>query len=201
MREPDHYAVLGVDPHAPEAEVRAAWRFALQAFHPDRFRDEAQRVRADGMAKRVNAAWQVLGDPLARRRYDAARAAAEGTTDDGVRTRRVPCPACTSMSAVADDGAGEVTVRCPACGQVFTAYVGVRLDGRPRLESRLLGGFHTLTVVDGRGRASEVRARRLPAELALADGETVSLVMGARGRGARYMVIHTHGTDLGWKVG
>lgn len=199
MGEPDHYAVLGVDPRAPEAEVRAAWRFALQAFHPDRFRDEAQRLRADTMAKRVNAAWHVLGDPVRRRRYDTERSAG-GDREDRPRIRRLPCPACTTMSGVPDAG-GEVTVRCPACGQVFAALVGVRMAGRPRLEARLIGGFHTLTLLDGRGGVSEVAARRLPAELALSDGETVSVVLGPRGRGARYMIVHSDGTDLGWKVG
>ena len=71
----DHYAALGLEPGAGREEVREAWRFLLAAFHPDRFRDPGQRGRAEEITKRVNAAWQVLGDADARRRYDRRRGA------------------------------------------------------------------------------------------------------------------------------
>lgn len=201
MDDPDHYATLGVAADAGEEELRAAWRFALQAFHPDRYRDDAQRARAEHMAKRVNAAWQVLGDPIARARYDRRRAAARPQPPRVPVTRDLPCPACASLSKIPDDRGRPVDVHCPACGQDFTALVGGTLVGRPRLEWRMFGGRHVLTIQDGDGDLVEVPARRLPAELALVEGETVSVVLGTRGRGARYMVVHSRPTDIGWKVG
>ncbi len=74
MNEPDdHYTVLGVPTDAKSEEIRAAWRFQLQAYHPDKFRDDVQRERAEEITKKTNAAWQVLGDETSRRRYDHMR--------------------------------------------------------------------------------------------------------------------------------
>ncbi|HWH13609.1 MAG TPA: J domain-containing protein [Miltoncostaeaceae bacterium] len=196
--ETDHYATLGVAPDASAEDLHAAWRFSLLAFHPDRFRDAGQRARADDMAKRVNAAWQVLGDPRARARYDRDRreAAARRT---GPAVRELPCPACATLSGVPDQDGRAVGVRCPACGQEFEAVVGADLVGRPRLDWRFFGGRHVLSLRDRAGRVRQVPARRLPAELALTEGERVSVVMGPRG--ARYMVVHGRVTDMGWRVG
>jgi curved DNA-binding protein CbpA len=193
----DHYAVLGLPRTASADEVRDAWRFQLVAFHPDRFTDPVQRDRAEAMAKRVNAAWQVLGDPGRRARYDRMH---PEPRRDGPPVRELPCPACATLAAIADRRGGEVLVRCPACGQEFTAIVGAVLAGRPHLDMRLLGARHVMTLASADGRVRRVGARRLPAELALADGDTVSVVLhGARG--ARYVVVHGRATDLGWRVG
>ncbi|HSJ74122.1 MAG TPA: J domain-containing protein, partial [Miltoncostaeaceae bacterium] len=101
----DHYRALEVAPQASAEEIHAAWRFQLVAFHPDRFRDPGQRRRAEEITKRANAAWQVLGDPGRRRRYDRARR-------DGGRAvaaapaprvlRELPCPSCATRSRVPD---------------------------------------------------------------------------------------------------
>jgi len=193
----DHYAALGVDERATLEQIHEAWRFQLMAFHPDRFRDDGQRDRAEQMAKRVNAAWQVLGDPAARARYDRMRPRAA----DGPRLRELPCPSCATLSAVPDQGGRTVSVRCPACSHEFDAVVGGVLIGRPRLEARYLGGRHLLHLRAADGRVTTVAARKLPVELALSEGETVSVVHGGRGRGAKYVVVHGRLTDLGWRTG
>jgi curved DNA-binding protein CbpA len=198
VSEPDHYLALGVAPDATTEEVHDAWRFAVQAFHPDRFTDPVLREKADRMARRVNAAWQVLGDADRRARYDRARLehvpAARGPE------RELPCPACGTLSTIADQHGAATSVRCPACAQEFTAIVGAQLAGRPELEMRFLAGRYRLDLADGAGRLSRVRVRRLPSELALAEGETLSLVFRPDGRTVRYIVVHGARTDIGWKV-
>ena len=92
-----------------------------------------------------------------------------------------------------------MVVRCPACAHEFEAVVGAVLHGRPRLDWRFLGGRHILVLRADDGRARQVAARHLPAELALTEGERVSVVMGPRG--ARYMVVHGRATDMGWRIG
>ena len=62
-----HYDVLGVDPAAAEAEVRAAYRRLARVTHPDTAGDAA----ANSMA-RLNEAWRVLSDPARRAVYDAS---------------------------------------------------------------------------------------------------------------------------------
>jgi len=199
VSEPDHYLALGVAPDATAEEVHDAWRFAVQAFHPDRFTDPGLREKADHMARRVNAAWQVLGDADQRARYDRARR--RGAPPPAATVRELPCPACATLSAIADQQGAATTVRCPACAQEFTAVVGAQLVGRPQLEMRFLAGRYRLELADGTGRRVEAFVRRLPSELALADGETLSLVFRPDGRHVRYIVVHGTRTDIGWKVG
>lgn len=64
---PDYYRVLQVDPAANPLVIQAAYRALAQIFHPDVFGDEDEM-------KRINAAWEVLGDPRRRREYDIERA-------------------------------------------------------------------------------------------------------------------------------
>ena len=63
----DYYRVLQVDPAANPLVVQAAYRALAQIFHPDVFGDEDEM-------KKINAAWEVLGDPRRRREYDMERA-------------------------------------------------------------------------------------------------------------------------------
>jgi len=64
----DHYAVLGVQRGASADEIRAAYRRAARASHPDLNPGDAS---ADERFKRVQVAWEVLGDPARRAAYDA----------------------------------------------------------------------------------------------------------------------------------
>jgi DnaJ domain len=200
---PDHYAALGVARDASPDEIRDAWRFALVAFHPDRFRDDGQRDHAERMAKRVNGAWQVLADPTARARYDRRldTAADSGPDPAAAVVREIPCPSCASLAAVADQGGRVVSMKCPSCGQQFSAAVGAVLAGRPQLDYRFLGARHLLHLVAAGGEEMSVTARRLPKELALTDGEIVSVVLHPLRGTAVYVITHARMTDLGWKVG
>lgn len=69
------YRILGIDPKASQEEIKAAYRRAAIRLHPDRNRDTDTTQQ---MAK-VNRAWTVLGDPEARRKYDAV---GDRTVDD-----------------------------------------------------------------------------------------------------------------------
>ena len=63
----DLYKVLQVDPSANPLVIQAAYRALAQIFHPDVSGDAEEM-------KRLNAAWEVLGDPRKRRQYDIERA-------------------------------------------------------------------------------------------------------------------------------
>ncbi len=64
------YDVLGASPHATRGELAAAYRASALAHHPDTSADPW--TPADFHA--VREAWAILGDPDARRTYDAALA-------------------------------------------------------------------------------------------------------------------------------
>ncbi|HUG29391.1 MAG TPA: J domain-containing protein [Candidatus Limnocylindria bacterium] len=63
----DLYRILQVDPAASPLVIQAAYRVLAQIFHPDVSGDDAEM-------KRINAAWEVLGDSRRRRQYDIERA-------------------------------------------------------------------------------------------------------------------------------
>ena len=62
----DLYRVLQVDPAANPLVIQAAYRVLAQIFHPDMSGDDTEM-------KRINAAWEVLGDARRRRQYDIDR--------------------------------------------------------------------------------------------------------------------------------
>jgi curved DNA-binding protein CbpA len=198
----DHYRALDVAPQATTQEIHAAWRFMLVAFHPDRFRDPAQRRRAEEITKRANAAWQTLGDPGRRRRYD------RGLRDGGRPApaerppvlRELPCPSCATRSRVPDAGGRVVHMACPACREAFPAMVGARVVARPRLDKGWLGLRYEAVFADAAGQRSAVSFRRLPKELALSEGETMSIVFHPRRARPVYAIVHGEDLDVGWRV-
>jgi hypothetical protein len=65
----DYYAVLGAEPSATAAELRAAFREAVLRHHPDRATASALATRRTAV---LNRAWRELLDQLRRLHYDHA---------------------------------------------------------------------------------------------------------------------------------
>lgn len=59
----NHYAVLGVDRDATDAQIKKAWRKLLLKHHPDKGGDAAK-------FREIQEAYEVLSDPEKRRVYD-----------------------------------------------------------------------------------------------------------------------------------
>lgn len=77
----DYYAVLGVEPGATTEQVAAAYRDRAKSMHPDRRPDDPD---AHERFATLTVAYDVLGDPATRSRYDAVRGA-PGPPDAGPR--------------------------------------------------------------------------------------------------------------------
>lgn len=67
VEQRDYYAVLGAEPSATVAELRAAFRESVLRHHPDRSVDDALATRRTSV---LNRAWAELRDPLRRLHYD-----------------------------------------------------------------------------------------------------------------------------------
>lgn len=67
MARRDYYAVLGVPRDATAEDLKKAFRALALKFHPDRNPDDPQ---AERRFREIAEAWQVLGDPAERQRYD-----------------------------------------------------------------------------------------------------------------------------------
>src|SRR5919107_656594 len=67
MEFKDYYATLGVPKTATEKELKQAYRKLARKFHPD---VNPGDKGSEGKFKEINEAYEVLGDPDKRRKYD-----------------------------------------------------------------------------------------------------------------------------------
>ena len=63
----DYYSTLGVAKTASQKEIKAAYRKAARKHHPDVNQGDKS---AEGRFKEINEAYEVLGDPDKRKKYD-----------------------------------------------------------------------------------------------------------------------------------
>ncbi len=63
----DYYEILGVPRNASDHEIKKAFRKLAREYHPDVARNKKQ---AEEKFKEANEAYEVLGDPAKRKRYD-----------------------------------------------------------------------------------------------------------------------------------
>jgi curved DNA-binding protein len=70
MEFKDYYAVLGVAPDSDAKAIKQAYRSLARQYHPDVKPGDKQ---AEERFKEINEAYQALGDPERRRKYDELR--------------------------------------------------------------------------------------------------------------------------------
>ncbi len=90
-RGPDHYKILGVDKKASQDEIKKAYRKLVRQYHPDHDPGDA---RAEERFKAISEAYDVLGDPDKRKKFDrggsmfgGAQSPVGGGTTGGVGRR------------------------------------------------------------------------------------------------------------------
>ena len=66
----DPYKTLQVDSEAEDEVIQAAYRRLARKYHPDL----AETPEAAAKMAAINAAWEMIGDPVARSAYDRAKA-------------------------------------------------------------------------------------------------------------------------------
>ena len=63
----DYYEILGVQRNASDADIKKAFRKLARQYHPDVAKNKKQ---AEEKFKEINEAYEVLGDPAKRKKYD-----------------------------------------------------------------------------------------------------------------------------------
>ena len=98
MARLDYYAILEVSPQASDEEIKKVYRRLALQYHPDRNQGNPE---AETKIRQINGAYEVLGNPEARRAYDRLRfggyrpsveetgAEAEDTIDPAVAFREM----------------------------------------------------------------------------------------------------------------
>jgi curved DNA-binding protein CbpA len=78
----DLYQVLGVPQTAPTDAIRHAYYELARRFHPDKFRDDALKAKAEQVFGRITEAYSTLSVQEARSRYDGERASRDHRPQD-----------------------------------------------------------------------------------------------------------------------
>lgn len=68
MNYKDYYQILGVPKNAPEKDIKSAYRKLARKWHPDANPNDPKA--AEERFKEISEAYEVLGDPEKRRKYD-----------------------------------------------------------------------------------------------------------------------------------
>jgi curved DNA-binding protein CbpA len=79
---PDAYKVLQVDSEAEDEVIQAAYRRLARKYHPDAAGDDAT---AAARMSALNAAWELIGNPVGRAAYDQSRRTAAAAPTPGPR--------------------------------------------------------------------------------------------------------------------
>lgn len=69
MEQENYYEILGVEKNADQNEIKKAYRSLSLKYHPDRNKDES----ATEKYKKINQAYETLGDDDKKRQYDMER--------------------------------------------------------------------------------------------------------------------------------
>jgi DnaJ-class molecular chaperone len=80
----DYYETLGVPRSATVADVRRAYAQLARERHPDRFKDPADRARAEKEFQEITAAFNALSNDRVRTEYDAALDRPRATTPEQI---------------------------------------------------------------------------------------------------------------------
>lgn len=142
---PTYYDVLGVSPASEPEAIEGAYRALSRKYHPDRVGDNE-------CIREINAAYEVLRDPLRRKGYD-----------DSLRAYRQQdisrqiMPGSSAEEGRGGAKAGAQTKRCPECAEAVALdaklcrFCGHRFDAefkpRPRIPTALKAGCVTAPVL------------------------------------------------------
>lgn len=93
----DLYGVLGLSPSASQEQIRSQYRVLVRKYHPDLHPGDASAAR---MMEKVNAAYDVLGNPQERRQYDTEISASSQSWG------KAAAPSSSGQSAYGSPAAG-----------------------------------------------------------------------------------------------
>jgi curved DNA-binding protein len=125
----DYYKTLGLTRSTADEEIRNAFRRLARKFHPDKTGNDPD---AENQFKEINEAYEVLGDPARRKRYDEFVAAWEsgelgpGGWESFVRSSGGPNFERGGHEHYSFDGAGF--------SEFFDGMFGRKGNGKPRSE-------------------------------------------------------------------
>ena len=87
IRMKNYYEILEVEPDAMQDEIKEQYLFLIQAWHPDKFPNPAQKAKAEEKTKEINAAYEVLQNSVKRAEYDRSNRSSTSHQKQEYRSR------------------------------------------------------------------------------------------------------------------
>lgn len=119
---PDYYEILGVDRSADAKTIRKAYLKLSLQYHPDKNPDNVAAAQAQFV--QIGQAYQVLSDPVQRRKYDANDAFQESNPQSYASYREA---FDATMAGMSDDELRQVLGVASLVGSVVGSILGSRL--------------------------------------------------------------------------
>lgn len=67
----NYYEILNVSQNASQEEIKQSYRKLVKEYHPDKYANNPLAHLAEAKLKEINEAYDILGDPKKREKYDA----------------------------------------------------------------------------------------------------------------------------------
>jgi DnaJ-class molecular chaperone len=208
----DYYQILGVPKNATEKEIKAAYRKLARKWHPDA--NPNDKEAAEEKFKEIQEAYEVLGDPEKRKKYDALGKDWKRAADQAEQqqTRRTTFGGDFGGDGFSDffetfiEGSIEVSLRDAYVGGTKT--VSLELDdvcptcgGTGVVQRRICPTCH------GTGRITTTKTLEVRIPRGVRDGQRLRLV-GQGGRGSHggpsgdlYLTVHVQEDPTFERVG
>jgi len=145
----DYYETLGVVRNATDEDIKKAFRKLARQYHPDVAKNKKQ---AEEKFKEINEAYEVLGDPARRKRYDELGS----NWNSGADFR--PPPGWESARGASwgrGPGGEDFHFGGTGCSDFFEHPIGAARAGRRRADSARRGGFTQEDLDSARGQDLE----------------------------------------------
>jgi curved DNA-binding protein len=205
----DYYEVLGVPRTATQEEVRKAFRKLARVHHPDVAKDKKS---AETKFKEINEAYEVLGDPENRRKYDELGANWDRVRNgggNGSQSWGEPSFSGTGFSDFFEQFFGRATGGNPFAGFAGAGRTGTgaarEVDLLVTLSEALNGGKKKVSF----RRAGKTETYQVSIPKGVRDGQRIRLAAGATGQGAdiylrvrfeQHPDFRVEGTDLVYEL-
>src|ERR1700720_642274 len=187
----DYYETLGVSKTATEDEIRSAFRKLARKYHPDVAKD---KKAAEEKFKQINEAYEVLGDPEKRKKYD--QLGADWNQPGGFQPppQWGGQPGGRSYQWGGDDGGIQFEFGGTGFSDFFEAFFG---GGRGR---SAFGGFGGRQATAERGSDVEADIMVTLEEALHGSTRTVSLRRGGSNKLETYQVKVPRGVREGQRI-
>ncbi|PGH20410.1 hypothetical protein AJ80_03555 [Polytolypa hystricis UAMH7299] len=170
----DPYQILGVAKDASTSDIRSAYRKLVLKCHPDKIKDEAQRIQGQDEFQKVQEAYELLSDDTKRARYNQKVRLAELRKEVLEKDREAAKPSSSSQPSSSSSSSKSTTYTTTYEYRGGTVYeervpTGARFfdddipfSEEPRASSRKYDGYERKSASEDKKKRSKQVDPKVP---------------------------------------